>query len=395
MQPNRRIAFASEIMKDFAKRTGLTGAGTTPKRYLWTDAFAVCNSLELARQTGDRQHEELARRLAHQVHHVLGRHRDDDGRQGWLSGLSDEEGEAHPTRGGLRIGKALPERRPDEPFVEQLEWDRDGQYYHYLTKWMLALNRLARQSGTILFNRWAQELARTAHAAFTYRHPSGGKRMHWKMSIDLARPLVAAMGHHDPLDGLLTFHELQIEDAAGADRGAADGLAAEISDLAAMCKGQNWCTDDPLGLGGLLSDALRTAKLMAAHAEPRLNGLLADLLDAGAKGLSFYANTDSLHYPAAYRLAFRELGLVIGLHGAERLEELFRDRPELFAHQDNLAPRLREILQHKPLCDRIEEFWLSAENQRAPSWTEHLDINTVMLATSLVPDGYFGNPKKA
>lgn len=395
MRPNGRIALASEIMKHFAERTGLTGAGTTPKRYLWTDAFAVCNFLELGRQTGDREYKNLARRLVDQVHHVLGRHRGDDGRQGWLSGLSDKEGEEHPTRGGLRIGKALPERRPDEPFAEQLEWDRDGQYYHYLTKWMLALNRLARQTGTDLFNRWALELARTAHAAFTYRPPGGGTRMHWKMSIDLSRPLVAAMGHHDPLDGLLTFHELQTEAAAGADRGAADDLATEIRDLAAMCQDQDWSTDDPLGLGGLLSDALRTERLMAANPALPLNGLLADLLVAGARGLSFYAKTDSLHYPAAYRLAFRELGLAIGLHAAERLEEMFRSRPGLVAHQDNLASRLREILQHRPLRDRIEGFWLSPENQSAPSWTEHQDINTVMLATSLVPDGYFGQLAKA
>ena len=160
MQSNKRIALVSEIMMHFAERTGLAGPGSAPRRYLWTDAFAVCNFLELGRQTGDSRYEELARRLVDQVHHVLGRHRGDDGRHGWLSGLDDREGEEHPTRGGLRIGKPLSERRPDEPLDEPLEWERDGQYYHYLTKWMLALNRLGRQSGTDLYNRWAMELAR-------------------------------------------------------------------------------------------------------------------------------------------------------------------------------------------------------------------------------------------
>jgi hypothetical protein len=41
-------------------------------------------------------------------------------------GRYTREGEAHPTQGGLRIGKALPERRVDEPFDEQLEWERAG-----------------------------------------------------------------------------------------------------------------------------------------------------------------------------------------------------------------------------------------------------------------------------
>ena len=395
MQPNKRIALASEIMMHFAERTGLAGTGSAPKRYLWTDAFAVCNFLELGRQTGDPRYEELARRLVDQVHHLLGRHRGDDGRHGWLSGLGDREGEAHPTRGGLRIGKPLPERRPDEPLDEPLEWERDGQYYHYLTKWMLALNRLGRQSGTDLYNRWALELAKAAHAGFTYLPPrSSTPLMHWKMSIDLSRPLVPGMGHHDPLDGLLTFHEVQALAAAGDGPGAPENLADEIIALSCMCKDRDWLTDDPLGLGGLLSDALRAVRLMAANPALQLDGLLADLLDAGAKGLWFSGSRSTLHKTAPYRLAFRELGLAIGLHAAERIDVLFRERPELCAKRNSFAPRLREILHHRPLCYKIEEFWLSTEHQQAASWTEHQDINTVMLATSLAPDGYFGNTKE-
>ena len=79
------------------------------------------------------------------MHHVLGRHRDDDPRRGWISGLSEEEGERHPTRGGLRIGKPLNEREPDEPADSQLEWEQDGQYFHYLTKWMHALYRMGQR----------------------------------------------------------------------------------------------------------------------------------------------------------------------------------------------------------------------------------------------------------
>ena len=54
---------------------------------------------------------------------------------------------------------------------------------------------------------------------------------------------------------------------------------------------------------------------------------------------------------------------------------------------------LRQILLHKPLCGLIEGFWCKEENKRAASWLEHLDINVVMLATSLAPDGYFGAKK--
>jgi hypothetical protein len=131
--PDPRVVEAIALMEGFAGRTGLT-PGRPARRYLWTDAFPVCNLLGLARATGDARLTGLARALVDQVHHTLGRHRGDDGRQGWLSGLGEHEGESHPTRGGLRIGKGLPERGPDEPFDEALEWDRDGQYFHYLTK---------------------------------------------------------------------------------------------------------------------------------------------------------------------------------------------------------------------------------------------------------------------
>ena len=83
---NPRIAEAIALMQDFAERTGLSAA-SPPRRYLWTDAFAVCNYLGLARATREHHYTTLALRLVDQVHHTLGRHRDDDPRTGWLSGL--------------------------------------------------------------------------------------------------------------------------------------------------------------------------------------------------------------------------------------------------------------------------------------------------------------------
>jgi len=87
----------------------------------------------------------------------------------------EPEGQRHPTIGGLRIGKEMNERRSDEPLDERLEWDRDGQYFHYLTKWMHALNRLSRIMKKPLYNEWAMELAKTAQARFTYI-PNFGRR---------------------------------------------------------------------------------------------------------------------------------------------------------------------------------------------------------------------------
>jgi hypothetical protein len=121
-----------EIMTDFARLTGLLPVSGVPRRYLWTDAFAVCNLLGLYLETGDGRFKDMALQLIGQVHSTLGRYRPDDKRTGWISGLDEEEAALHPTAGGLRIGKQFKERNRTEPLNERLEWDRDGQYFHYL-----------------------------------------------------------------------------------------------------------------------------------------------------------------------------------------------------------------------------------------------------------------------
>jgi hypothetical protein len=40
------------------------------------------------------------------------------------------------------------------------------------------------------------------------------------------------------------------------------------------------------------------------------------------------------------------------------------------------------------LGSAIQSFWLDPEHQRGRTWSEHRDINEVMLATSLIPEGY-------
>lgn len=388
MEQNTSMTLVRNIMLEFADLTGLISAREVPRRYLWTDAFAVCNFLELYRQTGDEKYKRLALRLVDQVHHVLGRHRDDDPRAGWISGLDEKEGALHPTRGGLRIGKGMNERRPDDPYDEQLEWDRDGQYYHYLTKWMHALERVSRVTGDPTYNRWAIELAKTAHAGFTYLpSPGGRKRMYWKMSIDLSYPLVSSMGHHDPLDGFITYLQLQTPAAKASEKSAWFDLSAEIADMADMCEGKQWETDDPLGIGELLSTAYKLAQLILIEGLGQAD-LLDVLLKSSLVGLQSYASSDFLNLPAQYRLAFRELGLTIGLHAIEKMLGLIQQTPRDFNRKHRLHSRTESLMQYTPLRDSIETYWLDPSNRQASDWMAHRDINMVMLATSLAPDGY-------
>jgi hypothetical protein len=387
MEQKSTVAEVRAIMLDYAAFTGLSPVGNTPRRYLWTDAFALCNLLELFRQTGDVAWRDLALRLVDQVHHILGRHRSDDPRSGWISGLDEAEGELHPTRGGLRIGKRLNERAPGEPPDERLEWEQDGQYYHYLTKWMHALNRVSRVTGVPVYAGWAVELAQAAQAAFTsspYR--DGSKRMYWKMSIDLTRPLVTSMGHHDPLDGYLTCSELQAS-AGGPGRLPSPVLEAEIADLAAICRGRDWATDDPLGIGGLLHDAWRIVQL-ADMGVFRDTQLLESVVDGALAGLESFAGGNPLRIPAAYRLAFRELGLSVGLKGVVPLRNWSGKHPEFISPASRLHRKIEALAGYLQLAVEIESFWREGRNRESGTWREHREINMVMLATTLAPDDF-------
>jgi len=321
----------------YADRTGLT-SGRLPRRYLWTDAYAVCNFLGLG-------HADLAIRLVDQVHNVLGRHRHDGP---WLSGSNDAGHAKHPTRGGLRIGKPLDERGPADRIDERLEWNRDGQYFHYLTKWMHALDQVTRYTGQPVYREWARELAQAALRAFVYEH-EGRQRMYWKMSIDLSRPLVPSMGQHDPLDGYITC--LQI------------GARAEAEAFRSIVDPRTLATTDPLGIGGLLVDAYRLEQLNEGHL------LKEAMLKAALRGIEYFIQMPDLREAAEDRLAFRELGLAIGLKAPVKQ-----------------GPDVRLLIGD------IEGFWSDEDNRRNTTWQEHQDINEVMLATALEPQGFLRLP---
>lgn len=326
-----RLAQAAAMLDDFAVRTGLTDA-VQPRRYLWTDAFAVLTWIGLHEVTPDKRYLDLASRLVTQVHEVLGVCRDAE----------------HPTSRGLRIGKRVSERAPNEPYDPQREWDRDGQYFHYLTKWMRALQRMGEVTGDRRYRLWAIELAQTAHRAFV--HPGG---IYWKMSIDLSRAQVKAMGAHDPLDGVVQF--------------AALGLEREAQQLAALCAGRDFATDDALGAGGLIVDALFLARL--AGFKPIFEQVMRDVT------ASVPAAVSAIRGPAPQRLPFRELGFALGLRALDALGE----------HVDIDA--LRRFI---PTAADLEDYWRRAESQSAPTWRDHRDINAVSLAASMAPFGALG-----
>lgn len=386
MNSAARLEEARRIMVAFAEQTGLTGERNPPRRYLWTDAHAVCNFLSLFRRTNDDQFKRLALDLVDQVHNMLGKHRDDDPRRGWISGLSENEGAKHPTAGGLRIGKKLTERSAREPFNERLEWDRDGQYFHYLTKWMHALCRVAAETQDSRYWIWAVELAQTAHAGFSAAWLPGGKKgLYWKMSIDLSRPQIPSAGLHDPLDGYITYQEIGLCAQPFLNEIGDHILNDEIDDAATLIQAQHWSTSDPLGIGGLLFDCCRVSQLIVGG-QLETTELLEALIGDAQRSLVAFTRELPLNHPPEHRLAFRELGLSIGLQAILKLEAVFDGKPNLFL--GHVKTGLQNLNQFVPLGDALERFWRDSRNWRVPSWMDHQDINMVTLATSLVPDEF-------
>ena len=380
MTPDSATAIAVQLMSGFARRTGLYPQSQKERRrYLWTDAFAVCNFIELFLRSGKKFYRQCAIDLIDQVHHVLGRYRADDYRHGWISGLDEEAGKRHPTTGGLRIGKPLRERQASEPGDERLEWDRDGQYFHYLTKWMHALCRVAVITGHRAHAKEALELAEVAFKGFARKSASSDViGIYWKMSTDLSRPLTFAMGLHDALDGLITFREVQ-HVISKTNAKTSNDLTAAVQSISNLCRGRDWSTSDPLGIGGLF-DACRLAQLPQWHDD---DDLLEEIENAYDNGVRAFVASQLLIRPASQRLAFRELGLAIGLKAIPIILA-----PTTLAMKSDGGFRKRSHLQYQSLADEIVRAWLPFTQSPDELWQAHEDINDVMLATALIPNTF-------
>lgn len=367
------INTARLLTDQFLSRTGIKNSGGNLKRrYLWTDAIAVQACFALSHLLENPNYKEYAMILIEQVHLTLGRYRNDEPREGWISGLSEEEGKDHPTAGGLRIGKELPERSGDEPFNQHLEWDRDGQYFHYLTRWFHALLQAYAETGKRKFAVWASELI-GAGQKFIQKE-NGNIRMFWKMNTDLSSPAVKSMGAHDPLEGLIC-----VLTAMNTVPDSHPELVQMEKDLRTICRGMDWFTNDPLGIGGLLFNTVQTSELdlKGTDLPPgiRPESLYIDSLS----GLKVWSeHIFDPHQPPEARLAFRECGLSLGFRVLNGMKDRYQ-KPDI---------DFSELDDYLPLIKQIDYSWTKPSSQRTSTWTDHIDINTVTLASTLLAEHY-------
>jgi hypothetical protein len=314
------------------------GAGGHRGRYLWTDAFGVVNFITLSKETTSPIYLTLAKQLARTVHEVLGRTRDGTSR---LPRATDAE----PLKGGLRIGK-----------LSEHGSDCDGQYHHYLTLWMFALNRLAVATGESEYNQLAVQLAKAIHPHFVIRRDGQALRMVWKVSTDMNSVLVPSEGHLDAATGFVVCRVLQ-RTAERLPGGPSDVVSSEIADYRQLMNrsGRMHASRDPLDLGmGLwMCHFFRDDDWAAALGAQSLE--MARTMFDEKKGL--------MARDASRRLAFREFGTCLGLQCYGAGEDL-----------ENGVEAVVNFWHHY-----IEE---STDEDLRP-------ISLVMYAATLIPGGKF------
>jgi hypothetical protein len=157
--------------------------------------------------------------------------------------------------------------------------------------------------------------------------------------------------------------------------------------MGSICQGMSWTTADTLGIGGLLFDALRIAQLMEKCCSD-LTHLLESVLDAALLGIDHYTRDNPLKYPAEDRLAFRELGLSIGLKGVNKLFKSIKSSANIKDPEHSLLAKVEALKDYVSLGKEIELFWTDGDNRKVNSWMSHQEINMVMLSTNLAPDGF-------
>jgi hypothetical protein len=307
------------------------------RRYLWTDAFGVLaytSIAEMYEMNHDKEKANMYRhacdKLIRTVHECLGTPRSNTNKDDVMK----IDNTCSPTgHVGLRIGKIHSRK------ITDYGMEYDGQYWHYIDKWLLALARAGHVKEGI-------DIAKSCFPAF-FDVDNGGIR--WKLSVDSTAPpsLRHAGPSDDTLVALIVFSILEANRVSDDDY--TSNLRNEIKMLKdALIGYKPRVTDDPLGWG---LEAMYDQYLMG---EPRLK-MLASI------------HRSALH-PSHLSLPFRLYGAMIGARVAG----------------EKVAP--------KEKVDKLVEMSLEYENNamERDGNEEHSSINRVMLAMCLLCPGVLG-----
>mgnify|MGYP000272676830 CR=1 FL=1 len=317
------------------------------RRYLWTDAFGVLAYLSLADQLEQQQTPEkaetyraAAHRLIHVVHDCLGQPRSDtDKTMQMTKDMASPNGNV-----GLRIGKAHHRQ------VTDAGMSYDGQYWHYIDKWLLALSRAGR----------VEDGCRIGKSVFPYFFDAGpngdGSQggIRWKLSVDATPPpsLQRAYASDDTLVALIVFSILERQRQNKDSSTVIPSLAPEIAMLEKSLEFYKpRVTDDPLGWG--------------------LEALYDQFLQGHPRRQALHSLHQRALHPSHFSLPFRLYGAMIGARIAGK-----------------------EVAPTSMVNDLIVQSLEYQAGAIQRGYEEHSTINRVMLATVLLCPGQLGKQPK-
>ena len=178
------------------------------------------------------------------------------------------------------------------------------------------------------------------------------------------------MGLHDVLMVSSLFAKCSISIVKIFGDAAVSGLSHATQALFALCEHGQWATNDPLGVGGLLFDACRLCQLLGQENRREFR-LLEDVMQGSGDGLMIMLKTGYLKRPAQHRLAFRELGLAIGLRAVPIIANEFQSESKAFGSRPSARRLIDLLLPYERLSDEIIDFWLPYAENPDESWKAH------------------------
>ncbi len=252
---------AMALMAGFAERTGLSerrdGAtsGPTPSR--------SATSSDSPAQTGDARYVQLARQLVDRVHHMLGRHRATIGARAGSAASASATARPTPPAAGCGSASRCPSAGRTSPSTRRWSGTATASTSTTSRSGCTPSTRSRARPESRSFSLWARELAADRARRLHLRGLPGrnGRRMYWKMSIDspvrwclhgTARP--AGRLRHLPAAAARPRPGCRVRRRARPRRRDARLRGDDRRPAVA--------TGDPLGIGGLLTDASRVEQLM-------------------------------------------------------------------------------------------------------------------------------------
>ena len=319
------------------------------RRYLWTDAFGVMAYISLAEQAKEngnteqqQKYQQAADKLITVVHDCLGKPRSNKENDQMEPDTTSPTGYV-----GLRIGKVSSRK------VTDYGMRYDGQYWHYIDKWLLALSRAGHTHDGIAIAKSVFPYFFDAGPQGTGHH--GGIR--WKLSVDATPPpelqYSRSGANDDTLVALIVFSMLEEQrteqlsaEEDNKDTSANPSLSNEIALLQQSLQGYKpRVTDDPLGWG------LEAMYDQFLYGQPRQSALVS-------------LHSHALHI-SHLSLPFRLYGAMIGAQ---------------IVGANIIAPTV-------DMNHLIEQCMAYEANAIQRGYEEHSSINRVMLATVLLCPG--------